>query len=128
MLKLIQPNGSTIIVAPENCQSSNGFVDCTIQTLIHMAHIYITVKQVGHEFWFFAIGHAASMFNQVTGCLGHKLTSPFELVYNMKPNSTTWFKLFSLGYFPMLTQKVKGHATSNTKQQTLYGIAVRCND
>lgn len=44
----------------------------------------------------------------------------------MKPNSTTWFKLFSLVLMP--TQKVTGHATSNTKQQTLYGIAVRCND
>jgi hypothetical protein len=52
-----------------------------------MARSYITEKQVGHEFWYFSIKHAAQMLDQVLGRLGRKLTTPFELVYNQ--NSLT---------------------------------------
>ena len=39
------------------------------------------------------------MLNQVPGRLGLKLTTPFELVHNSKPDSKTWFELFSIRYF-----------------------------
>jgi hypothetical protein len=68
--------------------------------MVRMARAYITEKQVGREFWYFAIKHAAHMMNQVPGRLGRKLTSPFELVHGVKPNANTWFELFSVGYFP----------------------------
>jgi hypothetical protein len=87
-----------------------------------MARSYITEKQVGREFWFFAIKHAALMLNQVPGWLGRKLTSPFELVYVQKPNAKTWFELFSVGYFPV--EKKSGEAASVTQSQTMDGIAV----
>ena len=64
-----------------------------------MAREFITEKQVGREFWYFAVCHAAMMINQVPGQLGLKLTTLFELVHNSKPDSKTWFKLFSIGYF-----------------------------
>ena len=38
------------------------------------------------------------MLNQVPGRLGLKPTTPFELIRNAKPNSKTWFELFSIGY------------------------------
>ena len=63
-----------------------------------MARAYITEKQVGREFWFFALLHSAHMINQVPGRLGRQLTSPFELVHGVKPDSSTWFELFSIGY------------------------------
>jgi hypothetical protein len=43
-----------------------------------MARAYITDKQVGREFWYYAIKHAAHMSNQVSGRLGRKLTSPLN--------------------------------------------------
>ena len=46
-----------------------------------MARAYITEKQVGREFWFYALQHASLMINQVPGRLGLKLTTPFELVH-----------------------------------------------
>jgi hypothetical protein len=70
-----------------------------------MACSFNTEKQVGHEFWFYAIRHAKKMLNQVPGCLGRRLTLPVELVHNEKPDASTWFELFSMGYFPM-PQKV----------------------
>ena len=64
-----------------------------------MARAYMTEKQVGREFWFFAVQHAAMMLNQVTGLLDIKISTPFELVHNTKPDSKTRFGLFSVGYF-----------------------------
>eukprot|EP00804_Cyclotella_cryptica_P008738 CCRYP_018465-RC/>CCRYP_018465-RC protein AED:0.27 eAED:0.26 QI:0/-1/0/1/-1/0/1/0/969 len=87
-----------------------------------MARAYITEKQVGREFWYFAIKHAVYMLNQIPGRLGRKLTTPFELVYGVKPDSSTWFELFSIGYFD---HKTEASATkSNIEAQTLAGIAV----
>ena len=64
-----------------------------------MVREFITEKQVGQEFWYLAVRHAAMMLNQVPGQLGLKLTTSFELVHNAKPDSKTWFELFSIGYF-----------------------------
>ena len=61
-----------------------------------MARSYLAEKQVGHEFWFYAIAHATLMLNQVPGRLGRKLTTPFEAVHNVKPDARTWFELFHL--------------------------------
>jgi transposase InsO family protein len=98
-LRWILENKSNIKAAPARRQSSNGLVERTWQTMVRMARSYITEKQVGREFWYFAIRHAALMLNQVPGRMGWKLTTPFELVYNRKPDSKTWFEIFSIGYF-----------------------------
>ena len=91
-----------------------------------MASAYITEKQVGREYWYFGIVHAANMINQVPGRLSCKLTTPFETVHNQKPDSKTWFKLFSIGYFDHTTNKAEKR--SKTEDQTLYGIALGRDD
>ena len=98
-LKWILSNNSNIKAAPANRQSSNGLAESTWKTIVKMARAYITEKQVGREYWYYAIKHAAHMLNQVPGRLGRKLTTPFELVHNVKPDPRTWFELFSVGYF-----------------------------
>ena len=123
-LKWILANKSTIIAAPAG--SSNGLEERTWQTVVQMACAYITKKQVGRKFWFYMLSHAASMINQVPGRLGLKLATPFELVHNQKPDSTTWFKPFSIGYF---NHNTDGSTTrSNTEDQSLDGIAVGHDD
>eukprot|EP00956_Cyclotella_meneghiniana_P032302 scaffold88129_cov23-Cyclotella_meneghiniana.AAC.1 len=113
---------SRIIAAPARRQSSNGLVEATWKTIVRMARAYITEKQVSREFWFFAVRHAVIMINQVPGRLGRRLTTPFELVHGTKPDSSTWFELFSIGYFD---HKTEGSSSkSNTEAQTLAGIAV----
>lgn len=95
--------------------------------MVHMAWSYITEKQVGCEFWFFAIKHAAHMLNQVPGHLGRKLTSPLELVYgHQKPDAKTWLELFSVGYFAV--EKKSGESASVSQAQTMDGIAVGRDD
>jgi hypothetical protein len=91
-----------------------------------MTRSYITEKQVGREFWYFAVRHAALMLNQVPGRLGRKLTTPFELVYNKKPDSKTWFEVFSIGYFPV--ESKAGEAASASQSHSMDGIAVGRDD
>ena len=125
-LRWILANRSNIIAAPAGCQSSNGLAERTWSTLIQMERAYITEKQFGREFWYFAVCHAAIMLNQVPGRLGLKLATPFELVHDAKQNSKTWFELLSIGYF--------NHETDNTERRsklqshTLDGFAVDRDD
>jgi len=76
-LKWIQSNNSKVIAAPARRQSSNGLVERTWCTIVTMARVYVAEKQVGREYWYFAIVHAANVINQVPGRLGCKLTTPF---------------------------------------------------
>ncbi|KAL7546380.1 hypothetical protein ACHAWF_009719, partial [Thalassiosira exigua] len=87
-----------------------------------MARAYMTEKQMGREYWFFAVAQAAIMANQVPGRLGRKLTSPFELVHGVKPDSKTWFELFSVGYFNHSSGNDQSRST--TEDHSLDGIAV----
>ena len=97
ILKWILANKNNIIAVPAGCQSVNDLVKRTWPTVLKIARGYITEKQVGQEFWYYAVQHTAIMNNQCPGRLGLKLTTPFELVHNKKPKSETWFQLFSVG-------------------------------
>ena len=125
-LRWIKTNKSKIITANTGHHSSNGLVELTWRTLIQMARAYITEKQVGCEFWFYAIVHAASMLNQIPGRLGRKLSTPFELVYGIKPDSRTWCQLFSVGYFNKEFNNTG--ARSEIEDHFLDGIAVGRDD
>ena len=125
-LRWILLNGSNIIAAPAGHQHSNLLAKRTWLTLIQMAIELITEKQLGREFWYFAVRHAAMMLNQVPGQLVLKLTMPFELVHNAKPNSKTGFELFYIGSFNHDTYNAKSR--SKLKAHTLEGIAVSRDD
>ena len=121
-LRWILSSSSKVIAANAGRQSSNGLVERTWRTIVVMARAHITKKQVGREFWFFAVQPAASMLNQVPGHLGRKLTSPFEVVHGVKPDARAWFELFSVGYFSHPTDN--SVTWSNKEDRSLNGIAV----
>ena len=125
-LRWILSNGSNIITAPAGHQSSNGSAECMWRTMIQMSRAFITENQVGRKFWYFAVQHAAMILNQVPGRLGLKLTTPFELVHNSKPDSKKWFELFSIGYFNHNIDNAESR--SKLQAHTLYGIAVGWDD
>jgi hypothetical protein len=121
-LRWIKENSSRLIATPSNRQSSNGLVERTWQSIVRMARAYTTEKQVGREYWWFAVHHASHMINQIPGRLGRKLTSPFELVHGTKPDASTWFELFSVGFFAQDSDD--GDTRTKTQAQTSAGIAV----
>ena len=125
-LQWILSNSSNIITAPAGRQSSNGLAERTWRTIIQMSQAFITEKQVGQEFLYFAVRHAEMILNQVPGRLVPKLTTPFELVHNSKPNSKTRFELFSIGYFHYDTDNTE--SSSKLQAHMLDGIDVGWDD
>ena len=103
-----------------------GLAEHTWRTIIQMTRLFITENQVGREFWYFAVRNAAMMLNQVPVRLGLKLTTQFDLVHNSKPDSKTWFELFSIGYFNHETDNAESR--SKLQAHTLDGIAIGRDD
>lgn len=123
-LRYILSNKSNIIAAPAGRQSSNGLVERTWRTIIEMGRAYMSEKQMPRDYWFFAIRQAVLMLNQTPGRLGRKLTTPYELVHGVKPDSRTWFELFSVGFFAHDTDLATNEARTTSQAQTIAGIAV----
>ena len=64
-----------------------------------MAQAYMTEKQMTWDYWFHAVQHSCGMTNQIPAKVDGKLTTPFELVHHVAPDTRTWFPLFSIAYF-----------------------------
>ena len=67
--------------------------------MVHMAHAYLTEKQMLRTFWFFAITHAARMMNVIPCKVHDQLASPFLLDHGVGHDERTWIPLFSLCFF-----------------------------
>ncbi len=87
-------NASNIVAAVAGCQSSNGLVELHWKVMVHMAHVYLTEKQMPWSFWFYTIVHSARMMNAIPGKFGGKLASPFLLVHGLGTMNVLGF-LFS---------------------------------
>jgi hypothetical protein len=57
--KYLIDNQSKVVAAPAKWQSSNSLVESHWKTMVHMAHAYLTEKQIPRTFWFYAIVHLA---------------------------------------------------------------------
>jgi hypothetical protein len=93
-------NGSSKVVsAPAKRQSANGLMESHWKVMIHMAHAYLTKKQMPRTFWFYAITHAARLMNTFPGKHSSLWASPFLLIHGVGHDERTWIPLFSLCYF-----------------------------
>ncbi len=115
-------NASNIVAAAASHQSSNGLVELHWKVMVHMAHAYLTEKQMPRSFWFYAIVHSARMMNAIPGKFGVKLASPFLLVHGSGHDKCTWFPLFSICYFHYEKNGDVPH--SHCQSHTMDGIAI----
>jgi hypothetical protein len=118
-------NASNIVAAAAGCQLSNGLVELHWKVMVHMAHAYLTEKQMPQSFWFRAIVHSAWMMNAIPGKFGGKLASPFLLVHGLGDNERTWFPLFSNFYFHH--EKDGDVPRSHCQSHTMDGITIGCS-
>jgi hypothetical protein len=58
---------SKVVAAPAKCQLANGLVELHWKVMVHMAHAYLTEKQMPCTFWFYAITHVVRMMNAIPG-------------------------------------------------------------
>ena len=123
----MQLNKSHVIAANSSRQSSNCLVKCMWQSIICMACATSLKKKVSQEFWCYSIQHATRINIQIPSHLGCKLTFPFKLVHGTKPDTSTWFKLFSISFFHHTATSQMGVKTK-MQDMLLDGIAVGCHD
>ena len=62
------------------------------------------------------------MTNQIPAKVDGKLTTPFELVHHVAPDTRTWFPLFYIAYFYKDSESDKDRTTFQYK--AMIGIAV----
>ncbi len=67
--------------------------------MVHMAHAYLTKKQMPRAFWFYAVVHSARMMNAIPGKILGQIASPFLLIHGVGHDKRTWIPLFSLCVF-----------------------------
>jgi hypothetical protein len=92
-------NDLKVVATPAKHQSANGLVESYWKVMVHMAHVYITEKQMPRAFWFYNITHMARMMNAIPGKHSSQLASPFLLVHSVGHDEHTWVPLFSLAFF-----------------------------
>jgi hypothetical protein len=111
-----------VVLAPAKRQSANGLVESHWKVMVHMAHAYLTKKQMPRTFWFYAITHTAWLMNAIPGKHSSLLASPFLLVHGVGHDEHTWIPLFSLCYF----HHVRDSNINRSKHQaqTLDGIVI----
>ena len=82
----------------------------------------MTEKQMPRDYWFQAIQQSGQMTNQIPAKVDGKLTTPFELVHHVAPDTRTWFPLLSIAYFYKDLDNDKDHTTFQS--EAMIGIAV----
>lgn len=97
--KWLKGNNCKVIAAPGGHQHQNGLVERAWQTTTCMARSYITDMQMPRNFWYWALQQTVHVMNYFPCLVNGLSTTPFELVYGIKPDLRTLFRLFSCGYF-----------------------------
>jgi hypothetical protein len=115
-------NKSKVVAAPVKWQSSNGLVELHWKTMVHMARVYLTKKQMPRNFWFYAIVHLARMMNAVPGTYSGHLASPFLVIHSVDHNEQTWIPLFFLCHFHLV--KDSDQQRSHHQAHTMAGIVI----
>ena len=87
-----------------------------------MARAFINDKYIPQFYWFWAIHHAARVYNIFPVNHHNKITTHNELVYNTKLDYCQLFHLFSTAYFSHT--KDGSYARTNVQSHTMQGIAV----
>jgi hypothetical protein len=118
-------NNLKVLAAPAKWQSYNGLVESHWKIMVHMAHAYLTDKQMPRNFWFYMITQAARMMNAIPGIYKDHLASPFLLVHSVGDDECTWIPLFLLCYFHH--KKYGNDTRSKHMAHTMDGVVNGCS-
>ena len=83
---------------PSGQQNKNGLCERNWRTLLCMATSWLTSNLLPSRFWFFALKRAAEVSNYLPITIDNQITTPFELVYKIKPDLRVIFPIFSVAY------------------------------
>jgi hypothetical protein len=64
--QFLHENGCKICASPNSHQDKNGLVECAWQTIVSMAHYYVTDMQMPRSFWYWALWQAVFVLNYLS--------------------------------------------------------------
>ena len=105
---------SSVEAAPSGRQCQNGLVERNWRTIVRMARSWLTSSLLPSEYWWFAVKRAVEVTNYLPIKANNKLTTPYELVYGIKPDLRLLFPLFSLAYVHRLKDAQSKHQKFQT--------------
>jgi len=119
----LKENFCNVRAAPPRRQNQNGLVERTWETVTGMARSYITDMQMPRCYWYWALRHAVHVINYLPCTVNGLSTTPHELVYGIKPDYRTLFRLFSTGYFKHDRDGTRDR-DGITESKSMSGIAI----
>ena len=127
MKKFLIHHGIKISAAPNGRQSQNGLVERNWYTCVRMARSWLMANNLPAKFWFFALKRATEVCNYFPIVHKNKITTPFELIHQEKPDFRTLFPMFSTAYVRKIIQQ-GGKQTKFTSQTIKYIAVGRANN
>ena len=94
----LKENNCRVRAAPGGRQNQNGLVERAWSTITSMARSYITDMQMPRCYWYWVLRHSVYVINYLPCTVSGITTTPHELVYGVKPDYRTLFRLFSTGF------------------------------
>ena len=119
MQAFMNDKGYIISSVPAGKQRSNGICERSWRSLLRMSRSWLLSNLMPTKFWFHALKRAAEVSNYLPIKIDNELTTPFELVYNRKPDLRNLFPLFSIAY-------IRRSRDATTNRLTFHSTSLRC--
>ena len=97
-LELLRKRGCAVAASPANRQHQNGLVERAWRSIVRMARAWVNQHLLPTDFWYHAIRRAVEVCNFFPVTANGVLTTPYELIYNTKPDLRNLIPLFSIAY------------------------------
>lgn len=119
--------GITVECAPPHRQDENGLCERQWQTLVTMTRNWLTSSLLPSKYWFAGIKRAAEVSNILPVEHTDQITTPYELVYQQKPDYRTLIPMFSLAYIRR-DRAQGGHHLNKWHTRTIRCILIGTDD
>lgn len=92
------PTSPIIEAAPPNKQNQNGLAESNWKSVRYMARAWLTSHLLQSKFWWWALKRATEVSNYIHIRIDNRITTPFELAYDVKPDLRALIPMFSVSY------------------------------
>ena len=108
--------------APPDKQNQNGLSESNWKSILYMARAWLTSNLLPSQYWWWAMKRATEISNYLPIKIDNKYTTPYELVYNNKPDLRFLIPQFSIAY---ISRYRDGNIErKNTHSQSIRAILV----
>ena len=105
--------------SPPYRQHQNGLVERQWQSILAMSRNWLKSSMLPTKYWYFAVKRAVEISNIMPTKHKSKITTPYELVYNKKPDYRVLIPMFSIAY-------IRQHRQNNKDLDSWSSRSLKC--